>query len=57
MVLDLPDRGLMKARIVTMVLSPGHKFDRTHGLTIQRVARGFVLINSHCPLPTHKPIM
>ena len=57
MVLDLPDRGLMKARIVTMVLSPGHKFDRSHGLTIQRVARGVVLMNSHCSLPTDKSIM
>ena len=57
MVFDLPDRGLMKTRIVTMVLSPGHKFNRTHGLTIQRIARGVVLMNSHCPLPTHISIM
>ena len=57
MVFDLPDRGLMKALIVTMVLSPGHKFNGTNALTIQRVARGVFLMNSHCSLSTHKPIM
>lgn len=57
MVFDLPDRGLMKARIVTMVLSPGHKFNGTPVRTIQRVARGVFLMNSHRPLPTHKSIM
>ena len=57
MVFDLPDRGLMKALIVTMVRSPGHKFNGTNVLTIQRVARGVFLMNSHCPLPTHKSIM
>ena len=57
MVFDLPDRGLMKALIVTMVLSPGHKFNGTNALTIQRVARGVFLMNSHCPLPRHKSIM
>ena len=57
MVFDLPDRGLMKALIVTMVRSPGHKFNGTNFRTIQRVARGVFLMNSHCPLPTHKSIM
>lgn len=57
MVFDLPDRSLMKALNVTMVLSPGHKFNGTHVLTIERIARGGFLMNSHCLLPTPKLIL
>ena len=57
MVFNLPDRGPMKALVVTAVIRPGEKFNGSLALTIEQVALVGFLMNRHFQLPFHRVIL